>query len=214
VRIAAWLSLVVLVVGCGSTTPTTIALPSAGTAAPSSTSADPTTSPASASPASEPPLSAAPSDVRVDARLLERLPATIDGIGAQSDVETAREVAGDAAIQAQVDAIAIAVYVAPDASGSTGDYAVATVVHLRPGVFSDPFYRDWRDTFDAGVCEQAGGVRTRAETTIARRRVFIGTCAGGIRTYHVHLADDDVLVSIQGIGERRLGERIVEGLTE
>jgi len=209
VRLAAWLSVVVLVVGCGSTTPTTTAPPSPATAAPSSTSADPTISLAS-----DPPLSAAPSDVRVDARLLERLPATIDGIGAQSDVETAGEVAGDAALQAQVDAIAIAVYVAPEASGSTGDYAVATVVHLRPGVFSDPFYRDWRDTFDAGVCEQAGGVRTRAETTIAERRVFIGTCAGGTRTYHVHLAADDVLVSIQGIGEERLGERIVEGLTE
>lgn len=201
-RLVAWLSVVVLAAGCGATTPTTPTtppLPSVGTAAPSTAA---------------PPATIPPATVRVDALLLERLPTTVDGVGAQVDAVTAGEVAGDAALQAQVDAIAIAIYVAPEVSGSTGDYAVATVVHLRPGLFSETFYRDWRDTFDAGVCEQAGGVSTRAETTIAERRVFIATCAGGIRTYHVHLADDDVLVSIQGIGERRLGERIVGGLTE
>ncbi|MGK2851229.1 MAG: hypothetical protein ACSLFN_10015 [Candidatus Limnocylindrales bacterium] len=207
-RLVAGLWIIVLVAGCGPTTPTTSPLPSAASAAPSA-SASRATVPATATSATTPPTS-----VRVDAALLERLPAQIDGVSLQADAETAVEVADDAALQAQVDAIAIAIYVAPEVSGSTGEYAVATVVHLRPGIFSDTFYRDWRDTFDAGVCEQAGGVSTRAETTIDERRVFIGTCAGGIRTYHVHLENDDVLVSIQGIGERRLGERIIGGLTE
>lgn len=207
-RLVAGLSIVVLLAGCEATTPTTPPLPSVASAAPS-ISAPPATAPATA-----PSATASPTSVRVEAGLLERLPAQIDGVSLQADAETAGELAGDAALQMPVDAIAIAIYVAPGASGSTGDYAVATVVHLRPDIFSDTFYRDWRDTFDAGVCEQAGGVSTRAETTIAERRVFIATCAGGIRTYHVHLENDDVLVSIQGIGERRLGERIVGGLTE
>lgn len=202
-RLAAWLPVVVLIAGCGASTPTATVAPRAATNAPTA-SADPMATPAGPSPAS----------VRVDERLLGRLPAAVDGIRAQPDPDTAAEVAGDAALQAQIQAIAIGIYVAPEASESTGDYAVATVVQLRSGVFSETFYRDWRDTFDHGVCELAGGVSTGAETTIAERRVFIGTCAGGVRTYHVHLADDDLLVSIQGVGERRLGERIVEGLTE
>lgn len=211
-RLVAWISAVVLVAGCGAAKPTTPVPTSVPSAAPSA-SATVVASPATA-PTTAPPAATAPTPVRVDARLLERLSAEIDGVGAQVDAETAEELAGDPALQAQVDAIAIAIYVAPEASGSSGDYAVATVVHLRPGIFSDTFYRDWRDTFDAGVCEQAGGVSTRAETTIAERRVYIGTCAGGITTYHVHLPADDVLISIQGAGGRRLGERIVEGLTE
>lgn len=198
-RLVAWISAVVLVAGCGAAKPTTPV---------------PTSVPSAASPTAAASAATRPTSVRVDARLLERLPTEIDGVGAQVDAETAEELAGDPALQAQVDAIAIAIYIAPEASGSSGDYAVATVVHLRPGIFSDTFYRDWRDTFDAGVCEQAGGVSTRAETTIAERRVYIGTCAGGITTYHVHLPADDVLISIQGAGGRRLGERIVEGLTE
>lgn len=207
-RLAARLSIVVLVAACGANGPTATVVPSTATTAPSA-SADPTGSPTAPS-----PVDSSSATVRVDATLLGHLPAVVDGVGAQPDAETAREVAGDAALQSQVDAIAIAIYVAPEASGSTSDYAVATVVRLRPGVFGDTFYRDWRDTFDAGVCEQAGGVSTRAETTIDERTVHIGTCVGEIRTYHVHLADDDVLISIQGFGERRLGERIVEGLTE
>lgn len=195
-RLGVGLAIALLVAGCASSPPS----------APISSSAPPVVPSESIAPAS--------ASVRVDATLLERLPTAVDGVAAQPDAVTAAEVATDAALQAQVEAIAIAIYIAPEVSGSTGDYAVATVVQLRPGVFSDTFYRDWRDTFDAGVCEQAGGVSTRAETTIADRRVFIGTCAGGITTYHVHLAADDLLVSIQGVGEQRLGERIVRGLTE
>lgn len=192
-----------IVAGCGTTQPPSSVL-----------SPSPLVAPSASAMSTAWAIAGSPPTVRVDQGLLDALPPEVDGVAAQPDPGTAAEVAGNAALQAQVDAIAIAIYVAPDASGSTGDYAVATVVHLRPGVFSDTFYRDWRDTFDAGVCEQAGGVSTRAETTIAERRVFIGTCVDGVRTYHVHLADDDVLVSIQALGEGRLGERIVAGLTE
>lgn len=204
-RLGVGLAIALLVAGCASSPPST---PISSSVAPGVTPA------ATASPVAASPVGPSLGSVRVDATLLERLPTAVDGVAAQPDAVTAAEVATDAALQAQVQAIAIAIYIAPEVSGSTGDYAVATVVQLRPGVFSDTFYRDWRDTFDAGVCEQAGGVSTRAETTIAERPVHIGTCVGGIATYHVHLADADVLVSIQGVGQGRLGERIVAGLTE
>ena len=43
---------------------------------------------------------------------------------------------------------------------------------------------------------------------------YIGTCAGGVHTYHVHLPAQDVIVSLQGAGNGRFGERVVEGLNE
>jgi hypothetical protein len=91
---------------------------------------------------------------------------------------------------------------------------VVTVTRLREGVFSDAFHRDWRDSFDAAVCDQAGGVIGNAEAEIDGHRTFIGTCAGGVRTYHVVLADTDTLISMQALGAGRLGERIVEELPE
>jgi hypothetical protein len=49
---------------------------------------------------------------------------------------------------------------------------------------------------------------------IAGRQTFIGTCAGGVRTYHVYLPTRNVVVSMQGSGDGRFGERVVEGLRE
>ena len=45
----------------------------------------------------------------------------------------------------------------PAATDSAGDYVVVTVP-ARPDMFSDLFFRDWRDTFDSAACDQAGGV--------------------------------------------------------
>ena len=202
-RVATVALALLLLSGCGATTPpTSVVSPSTRVAA--TASPDPTASPS-------PPL---PTSVRVDAGLLAVLPSDVDGVAGQPDPETAAEVASDRLLQGAIDAIAIAIYVAPGASATSSDYAVATVVHLRPGVFSAEFYRDWRDTFDSGVCEQAGGVSTHAEASIRGRQTHIATCAGGVQTHHVYLERSDVLVSIQGVGDRRIGERIVEGLTE
>ena len=202
-RVAAAALAILLLSGCGATTPPPSVMSPSIRVAPT-TSPDPAASPS-------PTL---PTSVRVDAGLLAGLPADVDGVAGQPDPDTAAEVASDALLQGAIDAIAIAIYVAPGASGTSSDYAVATVVHLRRGVFNTEFYRDWRDTFDTGVCEQAGGVRTHAEASIRGRQTYIATCAGGVQTHHVYLERSDVLVSIQGVGERRFGERIVEGLTE
>jgi hypothetical protein len=59
-------------------------------------------------------------------------------------------------------------------------------------------------------------VSAHAETDIAGRHTFIGTCQGGVHTYHVHLATaaGDVMVSMQGLGDGSFAERIVAGLRE
>jgi hypothetical protein len=51
-----------------------------------------------------------------------------------------------------------------------------------------------------------------AESVIAGRPTFIGHCAGGVLTYHVYLPASEAIVSIVSIGERRLGQLVVEGL--
>ena len=95
---------------------------------------------------------------------------------------------------------------------ASGDLAVASVVRVRPGVFSDAYFGDWRSTFDAGVCSQAGGVSATGTAVIAGHDAFTATCAGGLVTYHVHLAERDLIVSVSSLGQRQFGRLIVEGI--
>ena len=53
-----------------------------------------------------------------------------------------------------------------------------------------------------------------AEAELDGRTVYIGTCAGGVHTYHVHLEDQDVLVSVNAVGESRLGEELMKTLPD
>jgi hypothetical protein len=152
--------------------------------------------------------------VIVDPSLLSVLPDAIGGVPVNADPATAADIAAEGSIAPFVSALALATAFGPAATDDAGDYVVVTVARLRPNTFSDLFFRGWRDTFDRAVCDQAGGVAGSAETEIGGRQTFIGTCAGGVHTYHVHLTSGDLIVSMQGLGPGRFGERIVEGLTE
>ena len=167
------------------------------------------------------PPTAVPTDagsgpaVIVDPALLQVLPSSVAGVVLTPDAATAAEIAADPSLASDVEALALAAAFGPLSSGDTGgDYAVATVVRLRPGAFSDGFFRGWRDTFDAGVCEQAGGVAGHAQADLGGRTTWIGTCAGGVHTYHTVLRDDTILVSVQGAGPARYGEQIMAALRE
>jgi hypothetical protein len=172
------------------------------------------TSAATATPAPTASVASPAAGVTVDASLLGILPGSVGGVAITPDPETAAQIADEGSIAPFVSAIALAAAFGPPASDGTADYVVVTVAKLRPGTFSDLFFRGWRDTFDAGVCEQAGGVDGNAETDIDGHRTFIGTCKGGVHTYHVHLATSDVIVSMQGLGRGGWPERIVADLTE
>lgn len=150
----------------------------------------------------------------VDSALLDLLPDAVVGVPLTPDPATAADLAAEGAIAPFVESIAVAAAFGPAASDAIGDYVVVTVARLRPDTFGDIFYRGWRDTFDAAVCEQSGGVSGHAEAAIGDHPTFIGTCVGGVRTYHVHLPDRNVIVSMQAVGDRRFGERVVGGLTE
>ena len=185
----------------------------------------PTPTPAPPSPA--PPPSPTPSAgatasgtsvpsaaVAVDPALLSVLPDAVGGVPLRPDQVTAAEIAREPSIAPFVSSLALAAAFGPPASGAVGDYVVVTVARVKPGLFGDLFFRGWRQTLDTAVCQQAGGVQGAAEATIGGRQTFIGTCAGGTHTYHVHLPERDLIVSMQGGGPGRFGERVVEGLNE
>lgn len=152
--------------------------------------------------------------VEVDPTLLDVLPDRVGDVALTPDTDSAAAIAADGSIAPFVSAVALASAFGPGATDTPIDYVVATVSRLRPGTFDDVFFRGWRDTFDAAVCEQAGGVEGNAETEIAGRQTFIGTCAGGVHTYHVYLPARDVIVSAHSAGEADFGEELIAGLAE
>jgi hypothetical protein len=150
----------------------------------------------------------------VDADLLRVLPGTIDGVALEPDPATAAEIAADPSLAGSAEAIAVALAIRPGAS-SGDDLAIASVIRLRPGVFSDAWFGTWRTTYDQSACDVAGGVKgSPSQVAIGGRTVFVGTCAGDAQTYHVHLADPTMIVSVTAAGAAHFGELVMAGLAE
>ncbi len=146
--------------------------------------------------------------VTLDGTLLGVLPADIDGIPVQPEPAAFADAASDPAFVANVEAAAFATVV----DAATDDLASGVVARLRPGIFSDGFFRDWRDTYNRGACAQSGGVVRNAEAPLGGRTTYITTCAGGLRVYHAYLEPQDVVVSLISVGDGRFGERLMDGL--
>ena len=145
----------------------------------------------------------------VDATLLAVLPAAVDGLPVNESPEGEDAALADPILPQVASEIASGLAI----DAATGDFVYVVVVRLLPGGFDDATFRDWRDTYDIGACSQAGGVAGKAEATIGGRHVFIGTCAGGVRTYHVRLVERGLLISLSAVGDqRRLGELLLKGL--
>jgi hypothetical protein len=145
----------------------------------------------------------------VDPSLLGVLPETVGGLPLVENPETEGASAGDPQLIEIGDGFATAFALDP----ATSEFVYAIVVRLKEGQMGDERFRDWRDSFDLGACSQAGGVVGNAQAEIDGRTVYIGTCDGGVRTYHVWLAEQNLLVSASAVGEeKRLGEDLVENL--
>jgi len=198
------LALAAVLAGCVSQPPQTptSAVP---TPAPSALPL-PTTTPASPSAAAASPGSSPAGDVVEDPALIAVLPADVDGIPVNLEHQAFVDAATDAAFAQNVARAAFGVAV----EGS--DLVSGVVAELEPDRFNDAFFRDWRDSYNAGACGQAGGVIGNAEAEIAGRTVYIASCAGGLRTYHAWLPERGAIVSAFALGEKRLGETLMEGL--
>ena len=179
-------------------------LPPPATGTPGASAGSGAASPSS-SPASSPVSSGT---VRIDPTLLTVLPTTVEGVTVAEAPEAEAESATDRTLSGSVDRLASAFVASADGT----NWAYASIIALKVGAFNEPFYRDWRDTFDRGACSQAGGVTGSAQTSIGGRLVFIGRCAGGLLTYHAYLPGTNLLISISALGPERYGERVVQGL--
>jgi hypothetical protein len=148
------------------------------------------------------------SGIVIDSRLLLILPATVDGLAVTENPDGETSSLTDPQLDTVASSIAAGLAVDPP----TGEFVYATVVRLLPGAMDDGVFRDWRDSYDEGACSQASGVAGNAEAQIGGRTVYIGTCTGGVRTYHVWLEAQEILVSASAVGDRRLGEILMNSL--
>ncbi len=197
------------VAGCGSPPPTGSgpidSLAGAGTlstAAPGSALASrtaPTVGVTSPGQASAP-------GVALDPTLLSILPPAIAGVPVTAEPSSFADATADPDFVASVEAAAFAIAV----DGS--DLVSGVVARLRPGVYSDAFFRDWRDSYNDGACSQAGGVVGTAEAELSGRTVYVTSCAGGLLVYHAYLPGRDVVVSLFSLGDRRFGEQLMNDL--
>lgn len=199
---------IIVVAGCS---PTSSDVP---TVSPDSTPSPPpsaTVAPTPTPPATETPLPSVASldpgvQLTLDRTLLSILPEAVEGIVLQPSPD------GEASLLDPVVGVlfshgSAAIAVDP----VSGDLVYAVALVPRSG-FSEQVYREYRDSFDEGACSQAGGVVGNAEAEIGGHPTYIGTCAGGMHTYHVLLGEPGVLISASSVGDRRLGEALIAGL--
>ena len=184
------------IVGCGSPVPS-----AAPVIAPSATA--PSTEPPATTPSA--PASVAGPVARDDA-LLSILPPDLDGNPVTPEDASFAEAATDPAFARNVGRAAFGIVVA------AGDLASGVIAELVPGVYSDAFFRDWRDSYNEGACSQAGGVVGNAEAEMDGRTVYIASCSGGLRVYHAYLEERNVVVSLFSVGDGRFGERLMRDL--
>jgi hypothetical protein len=148
------------------------------------------------------------SPIVLDAALLAYLPESVDGIAVVEDPDEATLALSDPALPRIASAVDGAVAV----DTGTGNLVFSWIVRLRPGVFTDSDYRQWRDSYDGGACAAGGGVVGNAEASIGGRQAYLTTCVSGMRTYHVWLKEENILISASSIGEARFGEKLIEGV--
>ena len=142
----------------------------------------------------------------LDPALLSILPASVSGIPVAGEPGSFADAVADPAFVANVASAAFATVV------DGNDLASGVVAKLRDGVWSDAFFRDWRDTYDAGACTSAGGVAGNAQSSLGGRIVYISNCNGALLVYHAWLPERGVLISLFSVGPRRFGEQVMAGL--
>jgi hypothetical protein len=200
----------VLLAACGSSPGPTPASAAVGSAvAPSASLA--ASPPTGASPSSSIPT-ASGLGVEVDPGLLAFIPGGGDGLDLTYDEQTTKQVAADPGLAKDAVGLAIALFTLTGAPVPASDLAVVSVVHLRDPSIGEAGYRTWRDSYDASACASAGGVAGQAQATMSGRVVYIGSCNGGVLTYHVRLGQGAIIVSATSIGPMRLGERVMKAI--
>jgi hypothetical protein len=154
-----------------------------------------------------------PTGVAPDPSLLDLVPVAKVGATMTYDPETTASVAADPALAKDIASLAIGLVRPAGASPSDADFAIVNVARPRDETAVTPdWFRDWRDTYDAAACAQAGGVNRRSETEVNGLAVFTAACVNGAFTYHALVRDGAIVLSITSVGPGDLGRKIVGNL--
>jgi hypothetical protein len=157
-----------------------------------------------------PPVSLPPGAtplVRIDPNLLAVLPETVGDLSVLESSEAEGDAQANGSLASLSDGIVGALAIDP----GTSDFVIALVVRLRAGALDDAGFRDWRDSYDAGVCGDQG-VTGNAQAQIGGRTVYVGTCGNGFHTYFTWIQDRNLLISASSGGTRNLGQALFENL--
>ncbi len=209
IRASVALLAAVLVGACGSTGPTpSVEVPDRQTDAvgPSGGSTDAPIGTMGPPPSPSPPDDATP--IAIEPELLAFLPEAIGEIPVVEDLD----VAGEALFDPAISQIATGIDAAVAVDAGTGNLVTAWVVRLRPEAFGDEVYRQWRSSYDEGACQAGGGIVGLAQAELGGRNTHVTSCVTALRTYHVWLEEQNVLISASSIGEGRFGEILMSTL--
>ncbi len=141
------------------------------------------------------------SQVTIDPSLLAILPRQVDSIPVIESPEGDSDALADDVLPTLATSAVAAVAVDQQAQ----DFVYVLVVKLKPGAMTDNIFRDWRDSYDSGACSGDSQVVGNASATVGGNTVYIGTCANGMRTYHLWLKDKGILISDSSIGDKKFG---------
>ena len=144
----------------------------------------------------------------LDPTVLAFLPETVNGVLVTESTDEATQALADAALPRIASAMDAGIAV----DSGNANLVAAWVVRLRPDKFTEATYQLFRDAYDEGRCQAAGGVEGRAQATIDGRTVYITTCIQGLRTYHLWLQDAGILIAAWSVGEARFGEVLMDNL--
>ncbi len=139
----------------------------------------------------------------LDPGLLALLPSSVGDAPVTQEPDSFRQAVEDTCFVTSIDRAAFFMAV------TGGDLASGVVAHVRPGVYSEQMFADWRSSYDRGACAQSGSAVAHAEQDVAARKTYVTTCGGGLRVYHTRVAGDDVLVSLLSVGPAGLGLQLI-----
>ncbi|MFN8631651.1 MAG: hypothetical protein U0838_15445 [Chloroflexota bacterium] len=194
-----------LVAACGASGPS--AKPSSASQAPVATA--PIAIPSVSLPASSGrPAASLPAGATttLDTSLLALLPSSVGGFEVTQEPQSFPQLLTDPAFVGNVDRAVLPLVVGGE------DLASGVIAHLRPGVFSDAMFSDWRSTYDNGACQQSANVLAHAQEEKNGRTTYVTTCNGGLRVYHTYVASQGVIISLLSTGPKDFGGQLMAGI--
>lgn len=190
----------------GACSPDIVATPRPSAASPAPVDTPPITIPSQ--PAGTPvTLPSGAAVTQRDPTLLDILPSNVGGVAITEEPQSFTEAINDRAFVASIDRAVFVIAV------SGNNLTSGVVAHVRPGVYSEKMFLDWRSSYDQGACAQSGSVVSHAQVSnAAGATTYVTTCGGGLRVFHTYLSGKGVIISLFSTGDRDFGGSIMSQL--